>query len=112
MLAVLSGSFILPDQPFSHIQMASVTFPLLINGKFLYSAVSNPPDCSKQFTLYSLADLFNQTPSQLLWEASSHAAINAQTLFIHKYPPMSITRYSFTQLSELEHRRVKNLPNV
>ncbi|KAK2192690.1 hypothetical protein NP493_25g05019 [Ridgeia piscesae] len=24
------------------------------------------------FTLYFPADLFNQTPSQLLWEASSH----------------------------------------
>ena len=35
-------------------------------GKFLCSAVSNPQDCSKRFTLYSLADLFNQTPSQLI----------------------------------------------
>ena len=65
MLAVLSGSFILPDQSFSHIQMASVTFRLLINGKFLYSAVSIPPDCSKHFTFYSLADLFNQTTGPL-----------------------------------------------
>ena len=36
--------------------------------------VSHPHDCSKHFTLYSLADLFNQTPSHLLCEASSHAA--------------------------------------
>ena len=41
-------------------------------GKFLYSAVSNPQVCSEHFTLTSLTDLFNQTPSQLLWEASSH----------------------------------------
>ena len=29
------------------------------------------------FTFYSLADLFNWRPSQLLWETYSHAAINA-----------------------------------
>ena len=45
---------------------------LFVKGKakFVYSAVANPQDCSKRFT--SLADLFNQTPSQLLWEASRH----------------------------------------
>ena len=49
-----------------------------------------------QSTLHftSLADLFNQTPSQLLCEASSHAANNAQRLFVQKYPPLSIARYS------------------
>ena len=30
-------------------------------GKFIYSAVSNHQDCSKRFTLYFLADLFNQS---------------------------------------------------
>ena len=29
-------------------------------GKFLYSAVSKVQDCSKRFTLYSLADVFNR----------------------------------------------------
>jgi len=29
------------------------------------------------FTLHFLADLFNENPTQLLWEASSHTAINA-----------------------------------
>ena len=47
-------------------------------GKFLYSAVTSPQDCSKHFI--SLADLFNQKASQLLYAASSHAAINAQRL--------------------------------
>ena len=28
---------------------------------FLFNAVSSPPDCSMRFTLYSLADLLNQT---------------------------------------------------
>ena len=34
------------------------------------------------FRLSSLADLFHQTPSQLLWEVSSHAAINVQRLLV------------------------------
>ena len=38
-------------------------------GMFLYSAVSNLQDCSKRFTLYCLAELFNRTASRLLWEA-------------------------------------------
>ena len=71
-------------------------------GKFLYSAVSGHQDGSEHFTLYSLADKFNQTPSQLLCEAFKHAAINAQRLLIHKYPPLSTARYSFIELSEVE----------
>ena len=43
--------------------------------------------------LSSLADLFNWTPSQLMWEASSHILINARRLFIHKYSPMPIFIY-------------------
>ena len=57
-------------------------------GKFLYSAVSNPQDCSKGFILY-----FANWPH-------SH---------IHHW---SIARYSFIQLSELEQYRVKMLPKV
>ena len=49
---------------------------------------------------------------RLLWKAPSHATINTQRLFIHKYPPMCITSYSFIQLSELEQRRLKNLSIV
>ena len=63
-------------------------------GEFLYSTISNLHDCSKRFTLYSLVDLFNQTPSRLL------IAINAED-FVHKYSPLSIARCSFIQLSEL-----------
>ena len=48
-------------------------------AKFLYSAVSNLQDCSKCFTLYFLADLFNQTPSEPLRVASSDTAINSST---------------------------------
>ena len=74
--------------------------------KLLY-IVSNPQDCSQRFTVYSLADLFNQTTSHFLWEASSHTAINARRIFVHKYPPMSIARHSFIRMSKLEQSRVK-----
>ena len=68
-------------------------------GKFLYSTVSSPQDLRYYWStlhITSMADLFTQTPSRLLWEAST-------------YPPLSITRYSFIQLSELEQCRVKKL---
>ena len=77
--------------------------------KFLYSTVVHPQDCSKRLTVYSPVDVFNLTPSWLLWEAPSHAGNNAWRLFIHKYPPLAIARYSFIQLSELEQCRMKNL---
>ena len=53
-----------------------------------------------------MADVVNQTPSRLLWEASSHAAINMQRIFVYKYPLLSIAMYSFIQLSELVQCRV------
>ena len=49
----------------------------------LYSTESSPLDRSKRFTLHFLADLFIQTPIQLIWEACSHKAITAQRLFIN-----------------------------
>ena len=50
----------------------------------------------------SMTHLFNQTPSQLLWEASSHMLQLMYKGYLYTYPPLSIARYSFTQLSELE----------
>ena len=55
----------------------------------LISLRMKSPGLIKDCTLYSLADLFNQTPSQFLWEAFSYATIKTQSLFI--------------QLSELAH---------
>ena len=48
-------------------------------GKYLYSTY--PVLRIAQNALH-FTDLFIQTPSQLLWKASSHAAINVQRLFI------------------------------
>ena len=57
----------------------------------------------------SLADLFIQTPSQLLWEASSNMLHLMREDCSYTYPPLSIARYSFIQLSELEQCRAKKL---
>ena len=57
----------------------------------------------------SLTDLFTKTPSRLLWEASSHMLQLMREGCSYTYPPLSIARYSFIQLSELEQCRVKKL---
>ena len=41
----------------------------------------------------SLTDLFTQTPSRLLWEASSHLLQLMQECCAYTYPPLSIARY-------------------
>ena len=78
-------------------------------SKFLYSAASNPQECSKHFTLYFPTDLFNQTPSQLLWEASSRKLQLMREGCSYIIPPLSIASNSFIQLSELEQCRLKKL---
>ena len=62
-----------------------------------------------QSTLHytSLTDLFTQTPSRLLWEASSHMLHLMRDGCSYTYPPLSKGRYSFIKLSELEQCRVK-----
>ena len=55
------------------------------------------------------ADLFTQTPSQLIWEASSHTLQLMREGCSYTYPPQSFATYSFIQLSELEQCRVKKL---
>ena len=52
--------------------------------------------------------MFNRTPPQLIRKASSHAAVNAGRLLVHKYPSLYIARY--IQLSELEVRKEKHYP--
>ena len=57
----------------------------------------------------SLTYLFIQTPSRLLWEASSHMLQLMREGCSYTYTTLSIARYSFVQLSELEQCRVKKL---
>ena len=54
----------------------------------------------------SLADLFTQTPSQIIWETSSHMPQLMGEGCSYTYTPLSIAIYSFIQLSELEQCRV------
>ena len=87
---------------------------IIVNDSFSAGQVKRFPvlkTAQTTFTFTSLADLFYQTTSQLLWEASSHTAINAQRLHI-QIATISTARYSFTQLSELEQCRVKNMFKV
>ena len=60
----------------------------------------------------SLTYLFSQTPYRLLWEASSHMLQLIREGCSYIYPPLSIARYSFIQLSDQEQCRVKNLPKI
>ena len=78
-----------------------------VNSKFSYSAVPNPQDHSKHFTLY-----FPETIRHHLNCSGRHPAITLQLMHrgcTYTYPPLSIARYSFIQLRELEQCRVKNL---
>ena len=63
-------------------------FLLKYKGKFLYSTISSPRDCSMRLTLYSLADLLNQTPSTSL-EGST--IVYCQVLFmkLNEHPILS-----------------------
>ena len=69
-------------------------------GKFLYSIVPTPQEWSK---------LLPGSPvqSNTILVASSHLAINMRRLFVHKYSLLLIAMYSFIQLRELQHCRVK-----
>ena len=90
----------------------NVEFNRRLTDKLLYSSVSSP---SKRFTHYSLPNPFNRTSSLSTTTGSiqpRYAAINARKLFLHKYPPLSTTRYSFMQLIEPEQRRVNDLSKV
>ena len=55
-------------------------------GKFLYSAVSNPQDCSKRFTLYFLGrPVQSDTITTYLGNIQPYAAINARKLLVYIY---------------------------
>ena len=47
-----------------------------------------------------------------LYEAFSHATINVHRLFVHKYPPVSIARYSLLQLSEQARQSEQTYPKL
>ncbi|KAK2173803.1 hypothetical protein NP493_848g01025 [Ridgeia piscesae] len=81
-------------------------------GQFLCSQYPILRIAQTALHITSLADLFNQTPFQLLWEAFSHMLQLMHEGCSYTYPPLSIARYLFIQLSELEQCRMKNLSKV
>ena len=85
----------------SHIKASKV--------KARFYIAQNPVLRTVQSALHftSLTDLFTQTPSRLLWKASSHMQQLMCEGCSYTYPPLSIPRYSFIQLSKMEQCRVK-----
>ena len=76
-------------------------------GMFSYSAISSRQHSSMRFTLHPKT--YQLIPTQ----AFIHVAITARRLFIHIiYPPVSLARYSFIQLSELWQRGVNKIAQV
>lgn len=71
-------------------------------GKCLNSAVFSPWDHLKRLTPQPLAGLYIPTPSHILWEPLSHAAITARRVLTNLCPSKYIARYSFLQLCELK----------
>ena len=85
----------------SHLPVRASTQPILCNpgsivkvnrkGKFLYSAVFGPQDCSKRFTLYFPGrPVQSNTISTSLGSIQPYATINARRLYVH----ISTTVYS------------------
>ena len=74
----------------------------------LYSAVSSPLDRSKRFTLSSPGrPVHSNTVLGFSWKHSRLAMQQLRNDYSLTFPPLSIARYSFIQLSRLRRREVK-----
>ena len=106
--------------PYSNLHRVSVKLMLILVNAIRFILVKKEVKASSYIAQYpvvriaqsalhftSLTDLFTQTSSRLLWEASSHMLQLMREGYSYTYPPLSIARYSFIQLSELEQCRVK-----
>ena len=81
---------------------------ILVQSKreFTLSAISNHQYSSKRFTIYPFQTAQSNNISASLGSIH-YDAIDARRLFVHNNPPLCITCYSFMQLIDLRHRRVK-----
>ena len=81
---------------------------ILVQSKreFTRSAISNHQYSSKRFTIYPFQTAQSNNISASLGSIH-YDAIDARRLFVHNNPPLCITCYSFMQLIDLRHRRVK-----
>ena len=104
-LSVMSSTFSL-SLALSFLTFSLTVWPqahLHIKGKgmFLYSAVSSPLDRSKRFTLFTFpdrpvhSDTNSASPGSILAMQQLCAMTKSFT-----FPPLSIARYSFIQLSQ------------
>ena len=78
---------------------------------FLYTTIFSPLDCSKRFTLSSPgrpvhSDINPASLGSILVTEQLNATTNSLI-----FPPPSIARYSFIQLSELEHHGERKFSN-
>ena len=83
----------------------TITYKHYVYLKKANSYITRHPVLRMQSALnfiWTLTDLFTQTPSRILWEASSHMLQLMHGDYSYTYPPLSIVRYSVKQLSELE----------
>ena len=91
---ILQSQFIMLSLPqFNTLPSVTLNRQVKVNGIFLYSAVSSPLDRSERFTLHPPTW---QTCSIIL--ARQQLSAKTKSLI---FPPLSIARYSFKQLSQL-----------
>ena len=95
------------DISLAHTSRKSHLSSFLLKKKVvLYSAVSSPLDRSKRFTLVALpnrpvhSDTNSASPGGILARQQLRAKSKSLT-----FPPLSIVRYSFIQLSQLGRQR-------
>ena len=93
----------IPTRLFTHRDYWNCVY-LLGKGKFLYSAVFSPRDCS---VFYTLLPWQTCSYKHSLNFHRSHMLQLMQECYSYTYPPVSIAKYSFLSLSELEQYRVK-----
>ena len=79
---------------------------MILKWYVFYCAVPSAQKSQGASHFTSLEDQFNQ----FLWEASSHMLQLMRERWSNTYHPLSIAMYSFTQRSELEQNRIKQLP--
>ena len=73
-----------------------------------YIVQYRPQNCSKRFTFYFLADLFNQTCLGFSGKIQPHCNLCTKAVHTNLHHCLQ-PGYSFIQLSELEQYRVKHL---
>ena len=89
---------------FTHTVTHHLTGCFFAPSMFKYSAVSSPLDRSKHFTLHSMASrhVYSDTNSTALQSIQQQYILGEDYSFT--FPPLSMARYSFIQLSGLGHR--------